>query len=389
MATFFWGVSVGLISATLPFRFQQLGIPIFAYGLTLGVYAAGALATESVWGALAFHLGRPPTIVGLGVIVGGATLLLAFATTLLVFLVAISLLGAVGVFLAPLLRWVAFGSGGPGSEGRGAGRWSAAFGLGIALGVTVGPLEFVTYGFHSVALTSIVMLAVAVGAAATLPWSRAALPSADRGQRRALSSLVTPPFLLSLGMVTIAFTAMTFTTNFLQYYSIVVYGGTPPEAGFVLGAARIVMLVASLLLGTLVDRWARGRSIPAGFVLVLLGALATWASRSYDEMIGATLVFSAGIGWLFASMLPFALSSVPRDHQGTAIGVFGSVEDLGLLIGPLVFGAVWAAFGPTGIFPVVTALAGVGVVVSLLVYLPDRGMAPPVAASVQAGRDPD
>jgi predicted MFS family arabinose efflux permease len=366
-ATAFWGISIGLLSATLPFRFQQLGLPIFQYGLALSAYAAGTMLTEALWGAAAFRLGRPAIIVTLGAVVGGATVLLAFATTLSAFLLAEVVLGAMGVYLVPLMRWVALSYGGPGSEGTGTGRWSASLGIGLAVGVSVGPLAFVTFGFHDVAFASIAVLAVAVIAAAALPWSLTALPPGTHGRRPPLSSLSTRPFILALGLVLIAFTAMALTTNFLQYYSVAIFHGTTSEAGYVLGAGRLATLAASFALGSLVDRWGTGRSIPAGFVLLLVGGLATWASHSYAEMVASTLVFSAGVGWLFASILPLALDNMPRDYQGTAIGVFGVMEDAGLLVGPLLFGAVWTAYGPESIFPVVTALAAIGVAASLLV----------------------
>ena len=367
-ATAFWGISVGLLSVTLPFRFQQLGLPILQYGVTLAAYAGGMLLTESVWGLLAFRLGRPLPIIGIGAFVGGATVLLAFATNFPTFFLAEALLGAIGVYLAPLLRWVALYSGGPGSEGSGTGRWSSVFGLGLAIGVTLGPVGFVAFGFRVVALSSIGVLAVAVALAAALPWSLTALPRVSRGRAWRLQPLATRSFLTSLGLVLVAFTAMTFTTNFLPYYSLTLFGGTPSEAGYVLGAGRLVTLAAAFALGSVVDRWGVRRSIPAGFVLLLLGGVATWFSASYAEMVGATLLFSAGLGWLSASLLPLALDAMPRDQQGTAIGVFGSVEDAGLLVGPLLFGGVWSAFGPSGIFPVVTALAGAGVIASVVVW---------------------
>jgi MFS family permease len=366
-ATAFWGISVGLLSATLPFRFEQLGLSVLAYGVTLSVYAAGMIPSEAAWGAVAFRLGRPPIIIAIGTVVGGATLLLGYARTFPEFLVAEVILGAFGVYLAPILRWVSFTYGGPGSEGAGTGRWSSVFGLGIAVGVTMGPVGFVAFGFRDVAFGSMAALAVAVAAAAKLPWSRVALPAVTRGRGLALKAVATRPFLLAVGLVLITFTAMTFTTNFLQYYSTLLFGGTTSDAGYLLGAARLVSVSAAFLLGTLVDRWGPGRSILAGFGLLFVGGLATWGARSYDEMVAATLVFSAGLGWLFASLLPFALNTMPRDHQGTAIGVFGSIEDAGLLVGPLLFGAAWATYGPRSLFPLVTALAAVGIVESLLV----------------------
>jgi MFS family permease len=376
-ATAFWGISVGLVSATLPFRFEQLGLSVFAYGVTLSVYAAGMIPTESLWGVVAFRLGRPPIIIAIGTVVGGATLLLAYARSFPEFLVAEVILGAFGVYLAPLLRWVSFTYGGPGSEGTGTGRWSSVFGLGIAVGLTMGPAGFVAFGFRDVAFGSLAALVIAVAAAAMLPWLLVALPPVTRGRGLALRAVATRPFLLAVGLVLITFIAMTFTTNFLQYYSTLLFGGSTSDAGYVLGAARLVSVSAALLLGTVVDRWGPSRSIPAGFGLLFVGGLATWGARSYDEMVVATLVFSAGLGWLFASLLPLAMNAMPRDHQGTAIGVFGSMEDAGLLVGPLLFGAAWATYGPRSLFPLVTALAAVGVVASLLVaFRPARTVRP-------------
>jgi MFS family permease len=366
-ATAFWGVSIGLISATLPFRFEQLGLPVLEYGVALSVYAAAMIPTESLWGALAFRLGRPRILIAIGAVVCGATLLLGYARSFPLILLAEVLLGAFGVYLAPVLRWVSFTHGGPGSEGTGTGRWSSAFGLGIAVGLALGPVGFVTVGFLDVAIESVAVFAVAVAAAALLPWSRVSLPSKEPGRRFVVRDVATRPFLIAVVLVVITFTAMTFTSNFLQYYSTVLFGGTASDAGFVLGAARLVSLATAFLLGTLVDRWGPARSIPAGFGLLLAGGLATWGAHSYDEMVAATLLFSAGVGWLSASLLPLALNAMPRDHQGTAIGVFGSMEDAGLLIGPLLFGAAWATYGPRSLFPLVTALAAAGVVVSLLV----------------------
>ena len=390
-ATAFWGVSVGLLIVALPFRFQQLGIPVYEYGLTVGGYAAGMLLTESIWGILAFRLGRPAPLVAIGCAAAGAVGLLGFATTFPVFLVAEVLLGATGVYLAPLLRWVALSYAGPGSEGSGTGQWSAVFGLGLAAGVTAGPIGFVAFGFRMVAFSSIAALAIAVGAAALLPWWRVALPSRAGRPSVAWRTLATRPFLLALALVLIAFTAQTFTTNFLQYYSIVLFGGTPTEAGYVLGAGRLVSLAAAFFLGNAVDRWGPGQSIPAGFVLLLLGGIGTWLSRSYDEMVVATLVFSAGVGWLSASVLPLALNTMPRDHQGTAVGVFGSMEDAGLLVGPLLFGTMWSAYGSWSIFPVVVLVAAAGVGVSLWAraQVPHGGRTGTMAASTGPAGEPE
>jgi predicted MFS family arabinose efflux permease len=51
--------------------------------------------------------------------------------------------------------------------------------------------------------------------------------------------------------------------------------------------------------------------------------------------------------------------------QGATIGIYGSFEDLGIIVGPLLFGFVWSAFGPVYIFAAsaITQLVG-----AVLVY---------------------
>ena len=44
-----------------------------------------------------------------------------------------------------------------------------------------------------------------------------------------------------------------------------------------------------------------------------------------------------------------------RDKLGMTMGIYGSFEDLGLVVGPLVFGFVWDSFGPGYLFPVSAA----------------------------------
>jgi predicted MFS family arabinose efflux permease len=61
--------------------------------------------------------------------------------------------------------------------------------------------------------------------------------------------------------------------------------------------------------------------------------------------------------------------AVPRELSGMAMGVYGSCEDLGFIIGPILYGFVWNAFSPSLIF-----LVGTGAtVVALLLLLMIRG----------------
>ena len=138
------------------------------------------------------------------------------------------------------------------------------------------------------------------------------------------------------------------------------------DTGYVIGGVRGVALLTGVLIGSWVDRWGVNRAAPAGFLLLAAGALGSWVSSNYAEMTTSTLVLAIGAGWLGVTLLPMALSRIQPAHQGTAVGVFGSFEDLGLILGPLLLGAVYSALGPRNLFPVAVALALVAIPISLL-----------------------
>ncbi len=374
MSSLSWAAATSLLSVALPFRFLQLHLSVLQYGITLAAYGAGMLVTETLWGVVAFRLGQPRRIVAIGAVVVGITASFAVIRTFPEFLVAMTAFGATGIFLIPVLRWLFLTGLGPGTHAAGTGRLGFYFGLGLTVGASVGPLLFVSVGFWAVAALAVGLLGLAVAAGAVLPWAHARLPAPVR--RPHWRGFLGPFFVVAAGLAVLEFTALTFTTNFLQLYSTVLFGGTPSEAGYVVGLARAVTLVTSFLFGPVVDRWTPLRSAPAGFLLLVAGGLGTWASRSYGEMVVATVVFSAGMGWLTSSLLPLALSHVAAEHQGTGIGLFGSMEDLGLLVGPLLFGAFWSAVGPASIYPVVVAVAAVGAATA---YLFQRGRPAPPA----------
>jgi predicted MFS family arabinose efflux permease len=212
-----------------------------------------------------------------------------------------------------------------------------------------------------------VLFGVATVPLLLVPWTSVSLPRGRASGSASLRAVVERQFVLATALVVVFFMAYTLVTNFLQYYSIDLFHGTVEEAGYVIGAARGVALVAGVALGSVVDRWGSSRAAPTGFALLALGAVGTWVSPNYAAMTIATLVGATGAGCLSVTLLPMALARILPAHQGTAVGVFGSFEDLGLILGPLLFGVVYASLGPSGLFPVVAVLALAALVLTLTV----------------------
>jgi len=366
--------SYALLAVALPFRFQALGLSVVEYGVAIASLALGMLLTESVWGVLAFRLGNPRTILALGVASALLYAVIGVSTTFVELAISLGLLGALFIFQVPLMRWMALTALGPGTGGRGTGLYGLFSGAGIVVGTALGANLFVSFGFVDLTVIVVASYAVSLLLMILMPWNRVTLPPRQPGLARQVRAVFTRPFAIVASLVILAFIAKSLVWNFLQYYSVLLFHGTPSEAGYVIGAAQATSLVAGAALGILVDRWGPGRSTPFGFVLLTLGAFGTLFSSSYAEMVGTTMVFSAGVGWLSASLLPLALAPVRRPLQGTAIGVFGSFEDFGLLIGPILISAVYAGLGAPSIFLAVGILTALGAVASFLLRRPEQGI---------------
>jgi MFS family permease len=362
-----------LITVVLPFRFQELGLSVVEYGVALAVYALGLLVTEGLWGYLAFRIGSARYMGGLAVATGLSMLALGFAHSFAAFCVLLGVYGMLVVYAAPLLRWIGMNAAGPGRASRGLGLLGLFFGLGVSVGTAVGPELYLFGGFWLNVYAGTALLAVSTVPLLTVPWKTIALPRTRSTGASSFQALLEHRFILASALVVIYFMVNTLVTNFLQYYSIDLFHGTVDEAGYVIGAARGGSLITGVLLGSVVDRRGAHRTAPIGFLLLATGTIGTWLSWDYTGMVAATMVIAVGAGWLSVTLLPMALSRTLPEHQGTAVGVFGSFEDLGLILGPLLLGAVYASLGPRQVFPIVAGLA----MGALLLALVARSSGPP------------
>lgn len=361
--------SYSLLAVSLPFRFEALGLSVVQYGTAIAVFALGMLVTETVWGVLAFRIGNLRTMLSLGVLVLVLYLAIDLSTSFLALTVSLGLFGALIIYPVPLFRWMAMIAGGPGTEGKGTGRFGIFFGGGMVVGSALGPLVYATLGFGWLMVVVVGTYAAGLALMALLPWREVRLPRADRGTFSLVRRVMTSPFLFAAVLAVLSYLALTLIVNFLQLYSVGTFHGSEADSGYVIGLARATLMAAGFLLGGTVDRFRPLRSMPFGFLLIALGALGTLFSSSYTEMVGATIVLATGMGWLSSGLLPLGLASMPLPLQGTAVGVFGSFEDLGLLIGPIILSSVYATYGVGSMFLVVALLAIAGAVLAGVVWL--------------------
>jgi predicted MFS family arabinose efflux permease len=335
---------------------------VIQYGTVVAVIALGLLVTETGWGVLAKRIATRGWILGLGIAVALILLAVGLSYSIVTFALSLSVLGAMSIFPVPLLRWLAMTAGGPGTGGSGTGQYSVFTGIGLVAGSALGPALFGVIGYFWLSVVAAGLWIGGISVLAILPWARLDVPVRHTSVLRQIRHILMPHFAVVAALVALFLVCYALPSNFLQYYSVDIFGGSPADSGYVIGAMRATSLAAGLLLGRVVDRWGPPRSAPFGFLVIIAGTVGTLGSHSYAEMIAFTLVFAVGVGWLNADLLPLALDSVSRDLQGTAVGLFGSFEDVGLLIGPILIGGVYSAFGASTMFIIIAAVAGAGMV---------------------------
>jgi EmrB/QacA subfamily drug resistance transporter len=104
--------------------------------------------------------------------------------------------------------------------------------------------------------------------------------------------------------------------------------------------AYVLSLAVLLMTGAaLGDRLGRKRLFIAGMALFTAGSAASALAQSIDWLIAARAVQGAGAAVMMPLALALLSAAFPAEQRAKALGIFGAVTGLGIVLGPLVGGA--------------------------------------------------
>jgi len=135
----------------------------------------------------------------------------------------------------------------------------------------------------------------------------------------------------------------------------------PSQIGILFGIRGIVQILTIMPLSKLADKVGKSLFIPLGMVVVALSMIVVAISRDYTMLLISIFIFSTGAAMYFPSVSAILAESVPVTWVGTAMGIFGLLEDVGWMIGPAVGGLLlnsWSIQSPF-VFGGVVALLGI------------------------------
>ena len=132
---------------------------------------------------------------------------------------------------------------------------------------------------------------------------------------------------------------------FLPVYAVTAAGLNVFQAGLVWGVQIVVTLIAKPLMGKVSDRWGRRPLIVAGMLLCAVPFALIPHLSGFVSLMLAGMVFGLGEAFVTSSSAAMVADFCKARHYGAAMGVFGTVFDVGHASGPIVTGLLVASLG--------------------------------------------
>ncbi len=347
-----WNVSwsISITGPVLPLYIKSLGIGIAGWSALAATFALGLFLCEWMWGSLSDRIARKHLLVFSFLCMSGIFVIYARHGSFFFFLVLQLLSGAVGVAVGPTTRAAVSEASSSHSAGLFASGWWVFSSIGQIIGPLIGTYiaqsSSFEYSFYaSSALTVLMILVVLL----SFPESHQLAEKSTSMIYGLNSTLRTHSARLLFLAAIFAFMGWSIVRTFLPLYASEQVGMSTVQIGTLVSTVAASQLVAILFLGWVSDRVGRKLLAILGFLLCsgsfVLFLLANTALRVFFVSIALGLGLSASL--LLLSLVP---DVTPKKMYGTVVGIYGSCEDLGIIMGPLVYGLVWGAIGPVSIF---------------------------------------
>lgn len=132
---------------------------------------------------------------------------------------------------------------------------------------------------------------------------------------------------------------------FLPVYAVTVAGLGPFEAGLLWAAQIVTTMIAKPIMGRTSDSFGRKSLIVVGLLCCAVPFAAVPFLVNFWSLIVACLVFGLGEALVTSSSAAMVADMCKERHYGTAMGVFGTIFDIGHASGPILGGLLIGSLG--------------------------------------------
>ncbi|MBI4340184.1 MAG: MFS transporter [Chloroflexi bacterium] len=157
--------------------------------------------------------------------------------------------------------------------------------------------------------------------------------------------------------------------GFLPLYATQVAGLSDAQVGVVLGCQLVTALAGKPLAGRLSDRVGRKPMILAGLLLCALMLPLIGMTRQFILLVVEGALFGLGMAVVTPATTALVADLSKAGGHGAALGVFGTIWDMGEALGPILVGVLIGTFAAAAnaYLPTFTVVSGV-MLVSALVF---------------------
>ena len=361
----FWSVlrTVSVNGPVMPLYVQSLGIGAIGWSLMATSNGLGMFFFEWIWGNMADRINRRLLIIISLLAISVISPLYTLQFLIPYFLILQFFMGAFGVMVGPTTRVYVLDESPQKSVGLFASLWWAVSMGGSILGPLIGTYLAQTYSFNCPFYAS-TALALVLACLVTVTFPKVDMSRRKREFRGHSSILHVRSAGLLFMSALFAFMTVSLMKSFLPLYAKQQVNMSTFQVGVLLSATYAAQLAAMPFLGWLSDRFGRRRVAGIGLVSSSVMFLFYFVAKTQPQLFLVSVMVSLMLAAdsLLLALIPKVTSNT---IYGGAVGIYGSFEDLGFLIGPLIFGFVWSTSSPVLIF----AVASLAQLVSAILVL--------------------
>lgn len=349
----------------MPLYMRSLGFSVTDWGMLAMSHALGMVLFEWFWGFLSDKVDRRVfvaiSLIGMSIIFP----LYTFKGPVQYFIILQILMGALAVINGPITRALVSDYSSAGTIGMNLSLWSVIMTIGRMVGSVAGSYTAQILSFEqSLYISSIMSIS---GGLAALTEVRGRNhreiqePKKDTKMMEEVKTLMSDTsiwILLSVGAT--SFMALTVTSSFLPLYASEVVGMSLVEIGSIPFIMSLTMLLAAPIYGKISNRTGNKPLLIFGFSLATMMLLIFSLVETPLQIFLVSVGLSIGLS---ASPLVVAIlyEVTPRRLFGLSIGMYGSFEDLGMMMGAPLYGFVWSLYAPHYIFLVGAAVQSLSI----------------------------
>ena len=334
------------------------GADLSAVGMAMGVYGLVQALLQIPFGMAADRVGRKRVIyIGLGLLALGSLVgALATSVTELALGRALQGGGAISAAVTALLADQTRDE----VRTKGTALVGASIGLMFALSLVLGPVLSAWGGLP--AIFGVTLLLAAAGVLIVRFWTPPEPPLPDPGAaKHSLWGLLVHPDLIRLNFGVFALYAVQLASWVAIPALLIQAGVASADHGWVYLPAVLLSFVVMGVTLFPMERRGRLRPLFLGCIVLVMLVQATWGFMSLGLpqlwlLVLLLFLFFCGFNVLEASQPSLASRLAPLGSRGAALGVYNTLQSLGIFAGGAVGGLLLKRFGAVGVFESSTAL---------------------------------